>query len=177
VIARRAALAAWQRWLAAAGPWRGFSSCPTLLSPELEHITPRTPSTQRADALAARLAPTLSRPGVLCVLDVDPIVGVQVAARLAHVAYPVLVLPRWPYADAVLPVDGLLGALFDESQRLPPSPASASVVFVLDGERGSLTTRARVDRRADNRHTLPIFDLPTLATLRIRGIQRVVKVA
>ena len=47
----------------------------------------------------------------------------------------VLVLPRWPYMQGVLPVDGLLHALISQSGRLSTEPKLANVVFVVDAER------------------------------------------
>src|SRR3954467_12913551 len=100
-MARRS-LAAWRHWQAAAGPWRGWCVCPSLLSPEAYSIPSPTPSRDpRAEHLADALRPTMERPGTRCVLAVDPGLGVRVAARLANLAHAVLVLPRWPYAEAV----------------------------------------------------------------------------
>jgi hypothetical protein len=170
---------AWQRWQDAAGPWQGWSVCPTLLSPELQTLDPpprrRSPNTRR---LALRLGPVLESGNTLCLIDLAPESGVQIAAQLASVAYPVLLLPRWPYARAVLPVDGLLATLLAESRRLPRTfERRSNVVFVVDGERArALPGRRAGDPRADNRHSLSAFDLPDLRTLRQRGIQRIVRV-
>jgi hypothetical protein len=164
----------WQRWLASAGPWQGFGVCATLLSPNVEQIAPRSPRQRPSQAFIDRLASALARGCTMCVLDIDPGLGVQAAARLAPLAYPVLVMPRWPYPRAVLPVDCLIGALLEESRRLPAPAPTSNVVFVLDGQRSSV--RARQDDRADNRHTLAVFEMPTLKTLRERGIQRVLVV-
>jgi hypothetical protein len=170
---------AWQRWQDAAGPWRGWSVCPTLLSPELLALDPpparRSPGARR---LAIALGPVLESGNTLCLIDLVPESGVQVAARLASVAHPVLLLPRWPYARAVLPVDGLLATLLAESRRLPRSfERRSNVVFVVDGERArALPGRPVGDPRADNRHYLSAFDLPDLRTLRQRGIERIVRI-
>ena len=173
----------WERWQAAAGPWRGWAVCPLLCVPELE----RTPTGARrkpglALALYAELRAALGDAGgTAVVLDLDPVVGVELAARLnrERVAHPVLVLPRWPYAEAILPFDHLLDSL-TEGARLLTRPAErlANVVFVLDAERTrQLPGRSASDRRADNRFRLSSADLPTLADLRAGGIGRVVKVA
>jgi hypothetical protein len=170
-------LAAWRRWQAAAGPWQNWSICPALLSPE-----PCTPRTLPMPALVERLVPELETlladEGSLVLLDLDPVVGVEVAARLTHRAHPVLVLPRWPYEQAILPTGPLLGSLLARSLELPrDADRRPNVVFVADGERSLLVPdRTLRDRRADNRHTLAVIDLPNLATLRRRAIRRVVKV-
>jgi hypothetical protein len=167
---------AWQRWHTAAGPWQGWSICPLLASPELEALPDcPPPNATAADRLAQAMLPLLEPGGALCLLDLAPELGVQTAARLADRAYPVLVLPRWPYAEAVLPVDALAAALVFEARRLPRQRAPLpNVLIVVDGERmRPLPGRPGTDRRADNRHVLGASELPNLATLRARGIQRV----
>jgi len=176
----RAALRAWLRWQRAAGPWQGFSQCPPVLSPFVDDVIPRrTRGRRRAVQLAASLAETLSAGGVLCLLDLEPTLGVRIAAQLsrAQLAHPVLVLPRWPYADALLASNALLHTLLEESRRLPNVDRRLdNVAVVLDAHRALLVPdRRRDDQRADNRHTLSIFDLPNLATLRARGIRRIVR--
>jgi hypothetical protein len=113
------------------------------------------------------------------VLDLDPVVGVRLAADLSarRLADVVLVLPRWPHAEAVLPIDQLTGALVEESKRLEASAAAPHVVFVLDGDRTRAIRRSAADPRVDNRYDLAAGDLPNLAELRTAGIQCVVKVS
>jgi hypothetical protein len=171
---------AWQCWQAAAGPWRGWSICPTLLSPGFEELAdaPR-PSPTTAVELAAALEAVLEPGGALCLLELDPVLGVQTAARLAGLAHPVLVLPRWPYAQAILTTRRLAATLLAESKRLPRSAERRSnVVIVVDADRTRpVPDRRPGDPRADNRHTLSVFELPTLATLQARGIHRIHRIA
>jgi hypothetical protein len=131
--------------------------------------------------LAAQLEPVLEEGGVACALDLEPSLGVALAAELQvrRLAHPVLMLPRWPYQEAVLPVNELLHALLRGARRIAADSGRLSnVVFVLDGERATLLPdRPPDDPRADNRHWLSSADLPNLATLRARGIRRVIKVA
>jgi hypothetical protein len=130
--------------------------------------------------LARELAPPLSAAPTLCVLDLDPSLGVQVAAELNRVAvaHAVLLLPRWAYARALLPVDDLLATLVHTARRLPRATTRlSSVVFVLDRERSQAVRRPRGDRRADNRYRLLPGDLPTLATLRQAGIRHILKLS
>jgi len=111
------------------------------------------------------------------VIDLDPVVGAHLAADLSArgLADVVLVLPRWPHADAVLPTEELTRALVDESKRLGPCKPARHVVFVLDGERTRSIRRTAGDPRVDNRYDLAVGDLPNLRQLRAAGIQRVVK--
>jgi len=110
----------------------------------------------------------------VCVLDLQPTLGVQVAARLADAAHPVLVLPRWPYAEAILPTDELLAILIAEASALPSSRRLPNALFVLDSERSrAIPFREPGDHRADNRFPPASFELPDLATLRARDIRRI----
>ena len=172
----------WERWQAAAGPWRGWAVCPLLRIPELERAATRRPRKPGlTGALYEELRAALGAAGgTAIVLDLEPLVGVEVAARLnsERIAHPVLVLPRWPYAEAILPFDRLLDALTAGARLLTRSAERlANVVFVLDAERSTpVPRRTAVDRRADNRFRLSSGDLPMLRDLRAGGIGRVVKV-
>lgn len=176
----RTARRAWDRWQACAGPWKGWSVCPALLAPEIEEVTPRVVQRPAARALAAGLAGSLESGGVLVVIDLEPILGVHVAALLNEwrVAHGVLLLPRWPYRQAILPVDGLVHALVGQTRRLTSEAHLPNVAFVLDTERSrSVPKRSASDERADNRYRLLASDLPNLASLRARGIRKVLKVS
>ena len=101
--------------------------------------------------------------------------GIGGSTAIFPVANAVLLLPRWPYAQAVLPVDGLLGGLVGEAPRLQPGDLP-NVVFVLDAERRrAIPGRANNDPCTDNRYRLMVGDLPNLKALRARGIGKVVK--
>jgi hypothetical protein len=154
--------------------------CPTLLAPEIEEIEARVARRPSAAALAAGVASSLERGGVMVVLDLEPILGVHVAARLHQwrLAHGVLLLPRWPYPRAVLPVDGLVHALIGQTRRLTHAEPLPNVVFVLDAERTrAVPKRSTRDVRADNRYRLGAPDLPNLAALRARGIRKVLKLS
>jgi hypothetical protein len=169
----------WQRWQAAAGAWKGWSVCPALLAPEAAAIPPRAMDRPEADDVVAGLTRTMQAGGTALILDLEPILGISVAARLNQLglANAVLVLPRWPYQQAILPVDGLLYALTNQARRLR-SGNLTNVAFVLDAERTrAVPGRPRQDERVDNRYRLTAADLPNLAAIRTRGISNVVKLS
>lgn len=128
-------------------------------------------------AASADLASILAVDGTAVVLDLEARLGLRlaVAVNRQSLAHVVVVLPRWPHADAILPIDELLGTLIEASREVRAVNAS-NVVFVLDGERQQSVARPAADSRVDNRYSLAAADLPNLATLRAAGIQRVVKV-
>ncbi|MDQ6673625.1 MAG: hypothetical protein M3069_23265 [Chloroflexota bacterium] len=176
----RTARRAWDRWQACAGGWKGWSVCPALLAPGIEEIVPRRVDQPSASRLARHLAGSLQHGGVLVVLELEPILGVHIAALLNQwrVASAVLLLPRWPYRQAILPVDGLAGALVGQARRLTHTAHLPNVAFVLDAERTrSIPARSAGDQRADNRYRLVASDLPNLAALRAHGIREVRKVS
>ena len=171
---------AWLRWQAAAGPWVGWCVCPLLAAPDADGVDARASHRPADTSLADDLRQTISPGGVLVLLDLQPEHGIHIgvslnAQRLAHV---VLVLPRWPYRQAILPADRLLHVLLSHSTHLRADVELANVVFVLDADRVRCVPRRRaMDPRADNRYQLSPIDLPDLAALRSRGIQRILKVA
>jgi hypothetical protein len=179
---------AWERWQRAAGPWRRWGICPALLVPDTNGASeaaspsgdvPARLARQRAQTLAIGMAAHLRDGGTAVVVDLEPVLGVHVAAELnrRRLAQPVLILPRWPYREAVLPVDTLVPALIDRSRHLVLLEQAMNVVFVLDALRSQpVTRRKKTDPRADNRYQLSAADLPNLATLRRAGITRVLKV-
>src|SRR5438270_10171125 len=150
---------AWERWQAAAGPWVGWAICPALMVPYLETASPMgdvvvpnghlPPLVDELGALDAALRPD----GTAMIIDLEPSLGAQIAAELNHrgLADAVLVLPRWPHADAVLPVATLINTLVEAARYLAPVPNASNVVFALDGARGrSIPPRAKGDHRVDN---------------------------
>ena len=164
-------LAVWRRWQDAAGPWRGYAVCPALQVGAL----PVTPFT---DGPVAAAEPLFGSVPSAVIIDLDPVLGVNMAATMSQkgLAHVVLVLPRWPHARAVLPCEPLLSTLVATSRWLTQPTQSPHVVFVLDAERRKkITPRPARDPRVDNRYDITAGDLPSLQTLRAAGIQRVVK--
>jgi hypothetical protein len=166
-------LAAWRRWQEAAGPWRGWAICPALTvacSPQ--------PPCDVASTTVLDLSDLLASTGTAVVLDIEPCLGVRsaAAANARGLGHVVLVLPRWPHTDAILPTATLAATLVACSRHLREPNNASNVVFVLDGEREGSVWRPVYDVRVDNRYALGIADLPNLQTLRGAGIQRLVKV-
>jgi hypothetical protein len=175
--------AAWQHWLAAAGGWRGWVTCPALMAPDIDGAAVTGAAAAPladAGAIAAELTASLETAAATAVvLDLEPVLGVHVASYLSRqgLASAVLVLPRWPYAEAILPVGGLIAALIEAAPYQRQREPGSHVVFVLDAERRrSVPSRPAHDGRADNRYNLSATDLPTLSSLQKAGIRRVVKV-
>lgn len=132
---------------------------------------------ERVTRLTATLRTLLAGPPSLVVLDTAPALGVRAAAALARLGacHPLLLLPRWPYANAVLPAAPLLAALVDEARALPRQLVAPSALLVLDGERQvPLPGRPPDDPRADNRFDLWPEDLPDAPALLGLGVSRVV---
>jgi hypothetical protein len=115
--------------------------------------------------------------GAAVLLDLEPLLGVRIAAAVSRqqLAHVVLVLPRWPHADAVLPAHDLVAGLVQTSRYLREPNVTSNVVFVLDADRQTSTRRPATDGRVDNRYSLAAGDLPDLATLRRAGIRRVIR--
>jgi hypothetical protein len=155
--------------------------CPALLAPWPAQLARRAPADVRPDPtddLVAELDRGLQHGHTLLLLDLEPLLAVRVAARLnqLRVANAVLVVGRWPYAQAVLPVDRLVHCLIAEAARLGVEEQLPNVAFVLDNQRDcALPKRPAADPRADNRYRLAAGDLPDLKALRARTIERVLK--
>ncbi len=113
------------------------------------------------------------------IIDLDPVLGVHLAAALnrRRPVAVVIVLPRWPHPEAVLPTDDLIATLIEESKRVRACESAAHVIFVLDGERSRSVRRPTTDTRIDNRYDLAVADLPDLRQLQAAGIERIVKLS
>lgn len=188
-------LEAWARWQAAAGAWRGWAICPALTMPTDAAPTDVAPTdvartesgwsdvdvemVELVELVEALASTTLAGAPTALAIDLDPVLGVHLAAALNQraLASVVLLLPRWPHADAVLPSGKLIWALVDASRHVRRCPSAQHVVFVLDGERSKSIVRPTIDSRIDNRYDLAVSDLPTLRQLRCAGVERIVKLS
>jgi hypothetical protein len=153
------------------------------LSPEIEPIEPRPPSTstQRIAAeLIDKIQPDLTDPGTCLLVDLAPALGISIAGALyaRGLAHPLVLLPRWPYASAILDAAEPLWAL---RQSVPPGAVnipSRNVCIVIDAEhqRGA-AAQTRDPKRVDNRYQLTPHDFPSLSDLRARDIRRIVRLS
>lgn len=173
----------WESWLAAAGTWQGWSVCPLLSSPEIDAIEPRPPSTttQRITAeLTEKIQSELSDSATCLLVDLDPPIGISMAGALyaGGFARPLVLLPRWPYASAILDAREPLWALSQSVPRGVVHIPSGNVCIVIDAQRqSSVPTDRRNSRRVDNRYQLMPHDFPSLSDLRARGIRRIVRLS
>jgi hypothetical protein len=162
-------------------------------------VTPGPPPKFEFDVESLATVSLAGAPTAL-VIDLDPVVGIHIASALNQraLACAVLIVPRWPHLDAVLPSEALIGTLVAESRRLRPCRQARHVVFVLDGERSKSIRRPALaqrlapvaqglapvaqglapgDARIDNRYDVAVGELPSLRHLRSAGIERIVKLS
>ena len=196
---RRQALAAYDAWQAAAGPWARWTMFLPLLGPGLDELPTdlgRPPQRRAIDALVQKLIAQLDPGGTralraparvlaaaqprrsMVVLDLAPEVGLRVAADLARrgLARPLVLIGRWPYSQAILPAQPVVQTAVAEARGIAAA-AGPHLVVVLDAERSRpLPHRPARDRRADNRYVLVAEDFPEPAALVQAGIQRVLDV-
>src|SRR5579872_2334449 len=95
-------LRAWQRWQAAAGAWCGWATCPAMVTPGPDFAATRSTDGACARVLADQVARSISDGrGTAIVIDLEPTLGVHIAAHLnsLRLANAVIIMPRWPYAD------------------------------------------------------------------------------
>lgn len=173
----------WECWLAAAGTWQGWSVCPLLLSPNLETVEPRPPSAWKlrmAAELTEKIQSDLTGTGTCLLVDLDPAIGISIAGVLCArgVAQPLVLLPRWPYASAILDSAEPLWTLREAAPvGVAPIP-SGNVCIVIDAQRQTGPTRQRTEStRVDNRYQLMPHDFPSLSDLRARDIRRIVRLS
>jgi hypothetical protein len=134
-----------------------------------------------AHAAAVHLAKVGLPEGTLWVVDLRGAASAVFAARLSRDAKepiaPVVTFNNWPSVDGLVPAEETLAGLVAFSPHLPPDDApSAHPVFALDSWRLAYRFDDPGDDVYDNRYMLMPGDLPDAATLRARGISRVVYV-
>ncbi|GAC1314813.1 MAG: hypothetical protein NVSMB2_04900 [Chloroflexota bacterium] len=172
----------WERWLAAAGTWQGWSMCPLLVSPGIEDVEPHAPSHrlhERARHLREEVQLELAESGTCLLLDLDPVVGISIAGALCDegVARPLLLLPRWPYCSAVLDAPQSLWALTEFAPH-PVDHIRANVCIVIDAQRQTGDVAKKNKRgQVDNRYRLSALDFPSLNELRAREIRRILRLS
>jgi hypothetical protein len=181
---------AWRRFLTARSlfeawsapqpsPWSAYAK-PTLfaaLPPRTDRVFP-----VRASGVPATPPPRAPRlgPGTGVVLDLPGPTAVAYAAWLARDAgfQPVPLFNNWPHGAGVVRAEDVLGALLHYVPWVAAGRAergtAAPPAFVLDRDR--LGARAPRPNDFDNRYFHTEADLPSGATLRRHGIERLLYV-
>jgi hypothetical protein len=135
---------------------------------------------RRAEWAGARLASSGLPRDTLFVVDLRGAASVAFGASMSRwwrerVAN-VLTFNNWPADDELIPAEETLAALIEMQPILPQGAADAPSVpvFLLDAWRLAFREDAIEDGVTDNRYMLTTADFPDAATLRARGITRVV---
>ncbi len=181
-----------RRWLLPpANAWAGFAKY-TLLTALAERSTVAAlpdvealDDVHRARTAGRRVAAAGLPTDTLWVVDLRGAASVAFGTALSSSAFagasaPVTLVPtfnNWPAQNELVPAEETLAALVS----MPPSPASdhfdgGSPVFLLDAWRMAFRSEEPDDDAYDNRYLLSPADLPDAATLRARGIRRVLYV-
>jgi len=135
---------------------------------------------QRARAAAARIAQEGLPPGTLFVVDMRGAASVAFGATLSRATGgAVSLVPtfnNWPADDELVPAEETLAAMATMSPYVDPNNQGTTPVFLLDAWRLAYRFDSPEDDTYDNRYILTTSDLPDAATLRMRGIDRVIYV-
>jgi len=136
---------------------------------------------RRAERAAGRLAEVGVQEDTMWVVDLRGAASVAFGATLSRQSYypvaTVLTFNNWPAENEVVPAEQTLAALVTMHPRpLGPGELQAPPVFLLDAWRLALRGSTPDPTAMDNRYVLLPSDFPDPATLRTRGIRRVVYV-
>jgi hypothetical protein len=103
--------------------------------------------------------------------------GATLSQEAAQPIAPVMTFNNWPAENEVVPAEETLAALVSMRPRpLPRGEIVAAPVFMLDAWRLALRGTTPDPLAIDNRYVVLASDFPDPATLRARGIRRVVYV-
>lgn len=135
---------------------------------------------QRARAAAMRVAHEGLPPGTLFVVDMRGAASVAFGMTLSQATDGrVTLVPtfnNWPADDELVPAEETLAAMATMAPHVHPDADGTTPVFLLDSWRLAYRFDSPGDDTYDNRYILTTSDLPDAATLRARGIVRVVYV-
>jgi hypothetical protein len=179
---------AMRRWqLPPADPWAPYAKY-TLVSaidsmpggsielPDVDSLD----DVQRARAAALRIAQAGLPPGTLFVVDMRGAASVAFGVALSKATDGrVSLVPtfnNWPADDELVPAEETLAAMATMAPYVDPDAQGTTPVFLLDAWRLAYRFDSPGDDTYDNRYILTTSDLPDAATLRSRGIVRVVYV-
>ena len=181
-----------RRWLVPpTNAWAGYAKYTLLTALAEQSFVAELPDVEvlddvyRARAAGRRVAAAGMPTDTLWVVDLRGAASVAFGAALANAAFArasasVTLVPtfnNWPAQNELVPAEETLAALVSMS----PSPAqdgldAGSPVFLLDAWRMAFRSEEPDDDVYDNRYFLSPADLPDVATLRARGIRRVLYV-
>lgn len=174
------ALRGWQ--LPASDPWAPYAKSTLLASLSGDPVLQLPDvSTLRVIRDARSAAVTLATQGLpadtLWMVDLRGAASVAFGSTLSHIATEpvslVTTFNNWPAEDELIPAEETLAAMLTMPPRLPPA-AGGRPVFLLDAWRLAYRFDEPEDDVYDNRYVLAPTDLPDPATLRSRGVERVV---
>jgi len=134
----------------------------------------------RARAAAIRVAQEGLPPGTLFVVDMRGAASVAFGVTLSRATGgQVSLVPtfnNWPADGELVPAEETLAAMASMAPHVDPNVQGTTPVFLLDAWRLAYRLDSPGDDTYDNRYILTPSDLPDAATLRARGIVRVVYV-
>ncbi len=136
---------------------------------------------RRAELAASRLAGAGIPADTMWVVDLRGAASVAFGAKLSEESVqpvaPVITFNNWPADNEVVPAEQTLSALVTMRPRpLAAGEMQATPVFLLDAWRLALRDVQPDPMAVDNRYVLLSSDFPDPATLRARGIRRIVYV-
>jgi hypothetical protein len=179
------AIAAWH--LPPTNPWSRYEKLTLLTYLTDTPVSATMPDVEvlevvhRAQIAAARLAAAELPADTMWVVDLRGAASVAFGATLSQQASiavaPVMTFNNWPSENEVVPAEQTLAALVTMRPRpLAAETTQAVPVFLLDAWRLAFRDTEPDPTAVDNRYMLLSSDFPDPATLRARGIRRVVYV-
>jgi hypothetical protein len=175
------------RWtLPPANPWSPYQKATLLMTldaderagtlPDVSQLEVVTSAQRAASAVAAAGLPE----GTMWLVDLRGPASVAFGATLSRESRepvsPVMTFNNWPADNESVPAEETLAALCTMQPRPPVGRGPSVPVFMLDAWRLAYRYDHPDDETTDNRYMLTASDLPDGATLRARGIDRVLYV-
>jgi hypothetical protein len=175
------------RWTLPPGnPWAPYQKTTLLMTldpdaragtlPDVEQLEVVASARRAASVVAADGLPE----GTMWLVDLRGPASVAFGATLSRESRepvsPVMTFNNWPADNESIPAEETLAALVTMQPRLPAGRQPSVPVFMLDAWRLAYRYDHPDDETTDNRYMLTSSDLPDGATLRARGIDRVLYV-
>ena len=175
------------RWTLPPGnPWAPYQKTTLLMTLDSDERAGTLPDVEQLEVVAsARRAASLVAAaglpeGTMWLVDLRGPASVAFGATLSRESRepvsPVMTFNNWPADNESIPAEETLSALVTMQPRLPVGRRPSVPVFMLDAWRLAYRYDHPDDETTDNRYMLTASDLPDGATLRARGIDRVLYV-